>query len=82
MKQMCVGKPVIVGEITIVPLEGVNVYQHSTRDGFSVYVSREPVGFVIGSPQGKQAVDIYGEQVPLETYIQEVDGLQQVLDSL
>ena len=82
MKELCVGKPIIIGEITVVPLEAMNVYQHSTRDRFSVYVSKEPVGFVIGSPQGKRAVDRYGEEASLETYIQEVDGLQQVLDGI
>jgi len=82
MKQVCVGRPVTVGEATIVPLEEVTVYYHSNRAGFLAYVCKEPLGIIISSSQGKWAVDICGEPMPLKTYIQTVDGLQQVLDAL
>ena len=82
MKETCVGIPVIIGEITIIPLEEVSVYHDRNKGRLSVYASKGPIGIVVGSPQGKWAIDIYGGQVPLETYIQEIHGLQQVLDSL
>lgn len=82
MKQIRVGRPVIVGKTTIIPLERVSIYHDSKEGRISVYTLKEPIGIVISSLQGKMALDICGEQVPLETYIQEVDGLQQVLDSL
>ena len=82
MKEIRVGRPVIVGEVTIVPLERVSVYHDSGEDRLSVYISKEPVGIMISSPQGKWAVDMCGRQMPRETYIQEIRGLQQVWDSL
>ena len=82
MKEVRVGRPIIVGEMTIVPLERVSVYHDSKRGRFWAYTSKESIGIVISSPQGKWAVDICGVQVPLETYIQEIRGLQQVLDGL
>jgi len=82
MKETSVGTPVTIGEITIIPLEEVSVHYDRNKGGLLFYVSKRPIGVVIGSPQGKWAIDIYGDQVPLETYIQKIHGLQQVLDSL
>ena len=82
MKEVRIAKTFIAGEIAIIPLERVGIRQYSAEEGFFVYVFKEPAGIVIDSPQGRWAIDVYGEQVPLETYIREVDGLQKVLDSL
>ena len=82
MREVRVGRQIIVGETTIIPLERVSVYYDSHKGRLSAYISKEPIGIVIASPQGKWAMDIYGAPVPLETYVQEIPGLQQVLDSL
>lgn len=82
MKEVRAGRPIIVGEVTIIPLERVSVYHSGEKGRLLVRISKEPVGIVVSSPQGKWAVDIYGGQVPPETYIQEIHGLQQVWDSL
>ena len=82
MKEVHVGRPIIVGETTIIPLERVRVSHSTEKGGLSAYISKEPIGIVISTPQGKWAVDICGGQVTLEAYIQEIPGLQQVLDSL
>ena len=82
MKEISVGTPVIVGEVTIIPLEKMTEYHNHDKHMFSVYVYKEPVGVVISSKQEKRAIDIEGKQVPLETYTRKIKGLQQILDSL
>ena len=84
MKEMRIGKPITVGDTTIIPLEreSIRVHHAGKKDGLSVQFSKEPIGIVVGTPQGKWAIDIHGEQVPLESYIREFHGLQEVLDSL
>jgi len=82
MKELRAGSPFTIGEISIVPLEKVHIHHNSNEGRFSIYVSKEPIGIVISSPQGKWALDIYGDQISVETYIQEIDGLQQLLDNL
>ena len=82
MKQVCVGRPVTVGDVTVVPLEEVTVYYHSKKARVLAYACKEPLGIIIGSSQGKWAVDACGEPMVLEPYIETVDGLQQVLDGL
>ena len=82
MKELHVGRPITIGEATIIPLERVDVSRSSEKGRLLAYISKDPVGIVISTPQGKRAIDMYGGQVALETYIQEFPGLQQVLDSL
>ena len=82
MKEARIGRPITLGETTIIPLERVSLYYDSRKGGLSAYLSKEPIGIVIGSPQGKWAMDICGAPIPLESYVQEIRGLGKVLDSL
>ena len=82
MKRLYAGTPVVVGETTIFPLEQLATCHCSMKKGFFIYASREPFGLVISSSQGRWAVSLDGEDMPLETLIQEIDGLGQVLDGM
>ena len=82
MKERHTDTTVTVGEMTIIPLKEISMYYVNNTEILSVYASSEPIGIVIDSPQGKWAIDVHGEQVPLDTYIQEIHGLQQILDNL
>jgi len=82
MKERRTSTPVIIGEITIIPLEEVVSYGINVKGRLSIYYSKEPIGIAISSPQGKWAIDVYGGQISLDTCIEEVPGLQQVLDNL
>ncbi len=82
MKETHAGSPIRVGDVTIVPLERVAVH-HGVRKGrLWAYVSKMPVAIVVVSRQGRWALDIRGERVPLETYVEQIDGLRSVLDSV
>jgi hypothetical protein len=82
MKEARVGIPTTVGKITIIPLEAVGIHHDSSAGRLFICVSKEPIGIVISSPQGKWAINIHGQQVSLEHYIQSIKGLQKVLDAL
>ena len=83
MKEDRIGSPIIVGDITVIPLEKVSLYHVNTKEGFTMYFSKEPVGIAISSPQRKWAIDIIdGEEVPIESYYEQFDALQQILDNL
>ena len=83
MKEDRIGSPITVGDITVIPLEKVSLYHVNTKEGFTMYFSKEPVGIAISSPQRKWAIDIIdGEEVPLESYYEQFDDLQQILDNL
>lgn len=82
MKEARVGIPTTVGEITILPLEEASIHHDNSAGGLFIYVYKAPIGIVISSPQGKQAVNIHGQRVSLEHYVQSIKGLQEVLDAL
>ncbi len=83
MKEKRIGSPITVGEITVIPLEKVSLYHVDTKEGFTMYFSKEPIGIAISSPQRRWAVDVKsGEELPIESYYEQFDDLQQILDNL
>ena len=82
MKHERVGTPVTIGDMKLIPLERVSVHQEDDKKGFIFFVYKEPIGVVIMTPHGQWAIDIDGRTTPLETYVQQIDGLKETLDSL
>jgi len=83
MKEERIGSPITIGEITVIPLEIVSLHHVNTKEGFTMYYSKEPIGIAISSPERKWAVDITdGEEVSVESYYEQFDALQQLLDNL
>lgn len=46
------GEPIVVGELTITPMERVERYRTSGKRGFFVYFSKKPVRVTVDSPEG------------------------------
>ena len=82
MKQMQAGNPITVGDVKLVPLERIFMHHDKSKKGFFIYVTKEPIGVVIISPHGRYATDINGKPVPLETYLQQINGLKEILNTL
>lgn len=82
MKDTLAGTPIHLDGMSIIPLELITYYHGRKGRGFLVYASKEPIGIVISSPKGKWAMDIEGNPVSLQAYIETVDGLGQILDEL
>ena len=80
MRRSCAGKPIKIGEFTIIPLDEMHSH-HATGDrGLAVFVTRKPAGIVVSSRQGKWARDMAGAQVPVESCTQEFEGLKEILE--
>jgi len=79
MKKTRACGPVTVGDTTIVPLEHVVSRSWAIGNGFLAYLCKEPVGVVVISPRGTWAVTAAGEDLPLSTAVQEVQGLREIL---
>ena len=82
MKERRVGMPIIIGELCIIPLEEVSIHQVSKGRRLWIHARKEPIGVVVSSPHGRWAYDRHGSQVVLETYAQQIAGLQELLDSM
>jgi hypothetical protein len=80
MKQLRVGKPFTINEITVIPLEEDRVIHSREGRWLSCYMLRMPVGIVVTSHGENWACDISGDRMPLATLVQQFDGLQELLD--
>jgi hypothetical protein len=82
MKQIQAGTPITVGDVKLIPLERVLMHRDNSEKVFFIYITKEPIGVVIVSPHGRSATDINGKSLPLETYLQQINGLRGILNSL
>jgi hypothetical protein len=57
MKNVRRGEPVVVGEITITPLERVERYRVNNEKGFFVYLSKRTAGITVDSSKGSWDFD-------------------------
>jgi hypothetical protein len=80
MKESRAGKPIVIGEFTVVPLEEMHTHHATGGRGLAVFVTRKPAGIVVISPVGSWALDMDGAHVPLETCTQEFEGLRELLE--
>ena len=58
MKDVRSGEPVVVGEVTITPLERVERYRVNNEKGFFVYLSKRPTGITVDSSEGSWDFDL------------------------
>ena len=76
------GKPIIVGEITLVPIERTFLSCVDMEGSAVVLGSKGLAGIVINSGKNSYAVDLTGEEVPMDRYLDQVPELAQLLDRL
>ena len=58
MKDVRTGEPVVIGEVTITPMERIERYRVSNEKGTFVYVSKTPAAITVASSQGSWDFDL------------------------
>ena len=58
MKEFRVGKPISIGDVTLTPLERVEVHQNAWTAGAVVWASKVPVAVLLSGPSGNVAVTV------------------------
>ena len=76
------GQPIRVREITLVPIERTFVSCGGMEGGVVVRGSKGLVGIVVVSGKNRYAIDLTGEEVPMDCYLKQVPELARLLDSL
>lgn len=75
------GKPITIGEVTIIPLVRVCISHGTSRGRLSLYATKEAVAIVVTRAGEVYALNTLGEPLSLEACIQQAPELKQVLDS-
>ena len=78
-QEVTAGQRITIGQVTVVPVVRTTVCGDNKGSGFTVFGAREVLGIMVASPDGVRAIDISGEEVPIEKYLRQVPQLAEVL---
>ena len=76
------GQPIRIGEITLVPIELTFVSYLGMECGAVVRGSKGLAGIAVVSGKDQYAIDLTGEEVPMDHYLEQVPELARLLDRL
>ena len=76
---MSVAGRITVGDFTLLPIIRTLVRCYESTDGVSCLAQKDVVGVVVVCPTGRNALDLQGQGVPVEKYLEMVPGLEDLL---
>lgn len=82
IEEVRAGKPITVGAATLIPIERTCVSGAGTQAGAVFSASKGVAGIVVSVGKNRYALDLTGEQVPMEEYLSQVPELAPLLDRL
>lgn len=68
-----------VGDVTILPIVRTGVRVGGRGGGIACSAFKQVVGIVVLSPTGRHALNVEGEEVPIDDYVRLVPGLRDLL---
>ena len=81
-KEVVIGTPVTVGGVTLIPVAKVSLNCWRGKGALSLFGVKQPIDIVVVSPSAKRAFSITGEEVSLDQLIQEVPGIEAILEGI
>ena len=64
MQRVQVGTPIVIGDVTITPVEKLSLNRSSGKSWSLAYLVKSPVGVIVDSPGGRQAFGVDGVRLP------------------
>ena len=81
-KEVRIESPVTVAGITLIPVSRVSLSYWQRESGISCFGVRQPVSVAVISLSAKKAFRITGEEILLDQLMQEVPGMQEVVENI
>ena len=78
-EEVDVGDSVTVGDVTLLPIVRTGVRMRRGRDGIACSAFKHVMGVIVVSPTARRAINVEGEEVPIDDYIHLVPGLRELL---
>ena len=82
VEKVSAGQPIVIGEMTLLPITRTCLSCREVDSSFVCSGSKDLVGIVVVSPEGKRAINAAGEEVPLEDYLEQVPGIKELLEEM
>jgi len=73
------GARITIGGVTLVPVVRTVAYCHGIRGSIAGFGVKEVVGVVVLSADGKRAISVSGEEVPVESFAEQVPEVARPL---
>ena len=81
-KEVVVESPVAVAGFTIIPvIQLLRNYWHA-KGVTSFLGAKEPTAVIVVSPTAKRAFRLTGEEVSIDQLVQEVPGIEEILEGI
>jgi len=81
-KEVEIDNPVAVAGVTLIPVAKVSLNCQLSNGLISFLGLKQPIGVVVVSPSTKRALDINGEELPLDQLVAGVPGMKEILEEL
>jgi len=81
-KEVVIDNPVVIGEVTLVPIARVLVNYWHGKVGTSFFSVKQPVAVVVVSPSAKRAFRVTGEEVSIDQLVAEFPTIEEALERL
>ena len=78
-EEVSVGDSVTVGDVTLLPIVRTGVRMRRGQGGIACSAFKQVMGIVVVSPTGRHALNIEGEEVPIDDYMHLVPGLRDLV---
>jgi len=82
IEEVSVGQPITVGETKLLPIVRTFISCQNINRGIVCFSSKNPVGIVVISPKWKGAINVDGEEVPIDQYTEQVGELKELLQGM
>lgn len=82
IEEVSAGQPITVGEIMLLPIVRTSISCRNVNSGIVCSGSKNVVGTVIISPKWKRALNVAGEEVPIDQYTEQVVELKEMLQGM
>ena len=76
------GQYITIGEITLLPIIRTYISCRNVDSSILCSGSKNVIGIVVVSPKWKRAINVAGEEVPVEHYTEQVPEVKELLQSM
>ena len=81
-EEISTGQLITVGELTLLPIIRTYMSCQKVNKGIACFGSKAPIGIIVISPSWRRALNITGEEVPLDQYIEQVPEVKELLRNI
>ena len=82
IEEVSTGNSITVGETMLLPIVRTSISCRNVNSGIVGSGSKNLVGIVIVSPKWKHAINVAGEEVPIDRYTEQVPELKELLQGM